>query len=237
MATSTESQVVGVAAALASATPTRTALSQFSLFDRVALVTGGHRGIGLEIALALAEAGAIVYCLDLPTQPDQDWLKVQSFASQLPAVDGKRGRLEYVAGNVTDQSAMWSTVENIVKKEGRIDVCVANAGILQGAECLEYPAEEFRKVRAKYLALAVPSLPKRYVAHRHQRKRCTLHCTSCRTADGTPRDQRQYHHDCEHEWQHRESSTFYVSHILRILLTSQSYRNNTGSLITLANLL
>jgi NAD(P)-dependent dehydrogenase (short-subunit alcohol dehydrogenase family) len=148
MATSKD---VGVAAALASATPIRTALSQFSLFDRVALVTGGHRGIGLETALALAEAGAVVYCLDLPVKPDRDWLKVQSYASYLPAVDGKRGRLEYVSGNVTDQPAMWSTVEDIVKKEGRIDVCVANAGILRGAECLDYPADEFRKVRAIYM--------------------------------------------------------------------------------------
>ncbi|KAF9460575.1 hypothetical protein BDZ94DRAFT_1265652 [Collybia nuda] len=146
MATSAQPQVMGVAAALASASPIRTALSQFSLFDRVALVTGGHRGIGLEMALALAEVGAIVYCLDLPSKPDQDWLKVQSYAAQLPAVDGKKGRLEYIAGDVTDQSEMWSIVEGIVKKEGRIDVCVANAGILRGAECLEYPADEFRKL-------------------------------------------------------------------------------------------
>jgi NAD(P)-dependent dehydrogenase (short-subunit alcohol dehydrogenase family) len=41
---------------------------------------------------------------------------------------------------------MWETAENIAKKEGRLDICVANAGILRGFECLEYPAEEFRKV-------------------------------------------------------------------------------------------
>ncbi|KAJ7185878.1 hypothetical protein C8R46DRAFT_1158452 [Mycena filopes] len=139
----------GVNAALAGAPPTRTALSMFSLADRVALVTGGHRGIGLEMALALAEAGAVVYCLDLPAQPDANWLAVQKFASELRPAAGeqkKGGRLEYLSGDVTDQKAMWAAVERIVEREGRIDVCMANAGIMHGAECLKYPAEELKKV-------------------------------------------------------------------------------------------
>ncbi|KAJ6557875.1 NAD-binding protein [Mycena capillaripes] len=140
----------GVDSALAGSPPVRTALSLFSLADRVALVTGGHRGIGLEMALALAEAGAVVYCLDLPSQPDSDWLKVQSFANELPESEHqkgqKKGRLEYIHGDVTDQKAMWALVESIVEREGRIDICMANAGILHGAECLDYPAEDFRKV-------------------------------------------------------------------------------------------
>jgi len=36
--------------------------------------------------------------------------------------------------------------DSIVDREGGIHVCFANAGILHGAECLEYPAEDFRKV-------------------------------------------------------------------------------------------
>ncbi|KAJ7727007.1 hypothetical protein DFH07DRAFT_852128 [Mycena maculata] len=137
----------GVDAALAGSAPVGTALSLFSLEGRVALVTGGHRGIGLEMALALAEAGAVVYCLDLPTEPDSTWSKVQSYANELPVSESqKKGRLEYISGDVTDQKAMWTTVESIVEREGRIDICMANAGILHGAECLEYPAEDFKKV-------------------------------------------------------------------------------------------
>ncbi|KAF8879066.1 hypothetical protein BD779DRAFT_1474527 [Infundibulicybe gibba] len=137
---------VGVAAALASSPPVRTALTQFSLSGRVALVTGGHRGIGLEMALALAEAGAVAYCLDLPSAPKPDWLTVQAYAEKLPLVDGARGRLEYASGDVTNQEVMWQVVRDIVKKEGRIDVCVANAGILQGEECLDYPADKFKQL-------------------------------------------------------------------------------------------
>lgn len=152
---STKEPLFGVAAALASTPPVRTAIAQFSLFKHVAIVTGGHRGIGLEMALALAEAGAVVYCLDLPSKPDEDWLKVQKYAAELPSLGvehaDKKGRLEYVSADVTDQAGMWSKAEDIAKKEGRIDICVANAGILRGAECLEYPAEEFRKVCSSFL--------------------------------------------------------------------------------------
>ncbi|KAJ7204504.1 hypothetical protein GGX14DRAFT_368932 [Mycena pura] len=137
----------GVAAVVAGAASVRTAPSLVDLSGRVALVTGGHRGIGLEIALALAEAGAVVYCLDLPAKPDDEWLAVQRFAGALPKVPGqKNARLEYISGDVTNQAMMWSVVEDIVAREGSIDVCFANAGILHGAECLEYPAEDFKKV-------------------------------------------------------------------------------------------
>lgn len=146
------SSPIGVAAALASATPTRTALGTLSLVGRVALVTGGHRGIGLEIALALVEAGAIVYCLDLSETPDENWLKVQSYAAQLPSLGASpqgqslNGRLEYVSADVTNQAMMWAKAEDIAKSEGRLDICVANAGILRSAECLDYPADGFQEV-------------------------------------------------------------------------------------------
>ncbi|KAF8068655.1 hypothetical protein FPV67DRAFT_1084168 [Lyophyllum atratum] len=149
MMISAQEPLVGVAAALASAVPTRTALSQFLLPRRVALVTGSHRGIGLEMALALAEAGATVYCLDLPQQPDEGWLKVQAYAENLPPLDeGSKGRLEYVCGNVTNQAGMWKIAEEIAAKEGRLDICVANVGVAHLFECLEYPAVEFNKVMA-----------------------------------------------------------------------------------------
>ena len=134
----------GVAGVLAG-TPGASIFTLFSLAGRVALITGGARGIGLEVALAFAEAGAVVYCLDVPSEPGEEWLAVQKYVANLES-DAKKPALHYVHGDVTDQQAMWKIVDDIVAKEKRIDVCFANAGILQGYNCLEYPAEEFRKV-------------------------------------------------------------------------------------------
>ncbi|TFK37960.1 hypothetical protein BDQ12DRAFT_132150 [Crucibulum laeve] len=144
----TDTTHVGVAAALAGLPSVRTAFAQFSLQGRVALVTGAQRGIGLELSLALAEAGAVVYCMDLPTTPDADWVKVQEYCAGLPDHPdvGTKGRLEYMHGDVTNQKSMWALAEEIVKTEGRLDVAVANAGIAATAPCLEYEADDFQKV-------------------------------------------------------------------------------------------
>ncbi|KIM37184.1 hypothetical protein M413DRAFT_279098 [Hebeloma cylindrosporum] len=126
-------------------------LSMFALPGRVALVTGGVRGIGLEIALAYAEAGATVYCLDLPAHPSEDFIKVQAHVAALPALSigilkGAKRRLEYTSCDVTHQKEMWAVVERIAEKEGRIDVCLCNAGVLHAADVLEYPAEDWQKI-------------------------------------------------------------------------------------------
>lgn len=145
----------GVSAILENPThpPPRTSLSLFTQTNNVALVTGAIRGIGLEIALALAEAGAKVYCLDLPSEPSVEWLQIQKYVGQLPELDSgsKKAGLEYICGDVTDQQRMWTIAEDIAKKEGRLDVCVANAGILGIGDCLEYAAEDFQKVSVPYL--------------------------------------------------------------------------------------
>ena len=89
---------LGLTVILDSSSPTLLT-KDFSLSDKVALVTGGNRGIGLEAALALSEAGArSVYCIDLPKEPGEEWTKVQSFIGRTGL-----GRLEYICGDVRDQ--------------------------------------------------------------------------------------------------------------------------------------
>jgi hypothetical protein len=124
---------------------------EFALKDRVALVSGANRGLGLEMALVLIEAGArAVYCVDLPAQPGDDWAAVSEYVKRMVGTgDGaKGGRLEYISADVRDQKAMWKIGEEIGNREGRMDVCVAAAGILKAhTDCLEYPGEEFEEVR------------------------------------------------------------------------------------------
>ncbi|CDO76674.1 hypothetical protein BN946_scf184305.g6 [Trametes cinnabarina] len=144
---------VGVARALQASpsTPAKPTIfeHEFSLADRVALVSGANRGIGLEMALAIAEAGArAVYCLDLPKAPGEEFAKVKAYVARMEGKKGE-GRLEYMSGDVTDQEAMWKLGEEIGKREGRMDVCVAAAGVLKGdTPCLDYPAKQFKEVLA-----------------------------------------------------------------------------------------
>jgi hypothetical protein len=149
---------IGVEAALAAAASGQgevrpTIWDEFALKDRVALVSGANRGLGLEMALVLIEAGArAVYCVDLPAQPGNDWLAVSEYVKRMVGTGGgggaKGGRLEYISADVRDQKAMWKIGEEIGNREGRMDVCVAAAGILKAhKDCLEYPGEEFEEVR------------------------------------------------------------------------------------------
>lgn len=154
---------IGVEAALAAAASSGTTTGhhgqgevrptiwdEFALKDRVALVSGANRGLGLEMALVLIEAGArAVYCVDLPAQPGNDWAAVSEHVKRMVGTDGvKGGRLEYLSADVRDQKAMWKIGEEIGNREGRMDVCVAAAGILKDhTDCLEYPGEEFEEVR------------------------------------------------------------------------------------------
>ncbi|KAG8732874.1 hypothetical protein FRC11_010325 [Ceratobasidium sp. 423] len=136
---------VGVVAALKAAsdpsfTPEKTLFNEFSLAGRVGVVTGGNRGIGLEMALALCEAGATVYALDLPPSPGVEFLATAEYAKKLGST------LKYVSADVTDQKSLWDKVAAIGDAERRIDVCVAAAGILGGSDCLLYKAEDFQRI-------------------------------------------------------------------------------------------
>lgn len=150
---------IGVSAALAyvsepsnAAFAPRSKLSdEFSLADRVALVSGANRGLGLEMAMTLSEAGArAVYCLDLPEKPGQEWEAVRRYVEEMSKKEGREGRVEYISTDVTDQKKMWEVGEMIGSREGRLDIGIAAAGILrENTDCLEYPAQEFKRVSSK----------------------------------------------------------------------------------------
>lgn len=117
---------------------------EFALNDRVGIVSGGNRGLGLEMALALCEAGArAIYCFDLPAEPSEEWNQTSAYVKKL----GNGSRLEYAQIDVRDQQALWDKAKEIGDREGRMDVCIAAAGILKThTDCLTYPAQQFKDV-------------------------------------------------------------------------------------------
>ncbi|WP_455270868.1 SDR family oxidoreductase [Rhizobium herbae] len=92
---------------------------RFSLKGRVALVTGGGRGLGLEIARALAEAGAHVVLTGRTAATLED-------AVGKIAVAG--GSAEAAVFDVTEREAQRDTLAGIEKRHGRLDILVNNVG-------------------------------------------------------------------------------------------------------------
>lgn len=109
------------------------------------MVSGANRGLGLEMALVLCELGArAVYCIDLPATPSREWETTREYVKRL----GTGSRLEYVNADVRNQKGMWKRAQEIGDREGRMDVCVAAAGVLKThTDCLRYPEEQFKEVR------------------------------------------------------------------------------------------
>ena len=109
----------------------------FDLTGKVALVTGGSRGLGLEIAEGLAEAGASLMIL---ARRDQ-WLG--------PAVEGLRRRGFQCEGSICDvsnQEAVQATIDQTLNAYGQIDILVNNAGVTWGAPAEVMPLDKWRMV-------------------------------------------------------------------------------------------
>ena len=109
----------------------------FDLTGRVAIVTGGSRGLGLQIATALAEYGASL-ALVARTEGDLE-----------AAVDGLSAAGCTVAAFPADlrtPEAAARLTDQVMARFGRIDILVNNAGATWGARAEDYPLEGWNKV-------------------------------------------------------------------------------------------
>jgi gluconate 5-dehydrogenase len=92
----------------------------FSLEGKIALVTGGGRGLGLEIAKALARAGALVL-INGRTQ--------ESLERAVAAVTASGGVAAPLQFDITETTAVENAVSRIRAQHGRLDILVNNVGV------------------------------------------------------------------------------------------------------------
>ncbi len=112
-------------------------LDQFSLAGKVALVTGGSRGLGQAYAVALAEAGADVAVLGV-SDPTETTRHVTALGRRALDV-----RCDLGAATAADLDAV---VARVVDGLGGLDVLVNNAGIIRRAPAAEVAPDDWRAV-------------------------------------------------------------------------------------------
>lgn len=108
-----------------------------NLAQKVAVVTGGARGIGEETARVLAEYGATVIAADINLP------LAESMAKAMQS-EGLKVYPAYV--DVRDEASVSAMVKNTVEEFGSVDILVNNAGILDATPILEMTVEQWDRV-------------------------------------------------------------------------------------------
>ena len=110
-------------------------LSDFSLENKVALITGGTSGLGKMMALALAKAGAFVWIASSRDNADETLQEIKQ--------QGSNG--SFVQVDVTSSDALEKIVSQILKESNSIDILVNAAGINLRTSAEELTLNEWQK--------------------------------------------------------------------------------------------
>lgn len=115
----------------------RTVQQLFALSGKTALVTGGSRGLGLQIAQALGEQGARVM---LAARKPGELKAAQAVLSERGIDAG------WIAADAAREEDIARLSDEALAQMGRVDVLVNNAGATWGAPAEDYPADAWDKV-------------------------------------------------------------------------------------------
>lgn len=107
------------------------------LKKKVALITGGGRGIGRSIALALAKEGAQIAILARSANQLEDTASEISRLGMKPLI---------LPGDIRDLNQVQQAVETLYKEFGQLDLVVNNAGITQMGGILDMAEEDWKKI-------------------------------------------------------------------------------------------
>ena len=112
-------------------------LSLFDLTGQTALITGGSRGLGLQMAQALGSAGARIM---LSSRKAAD-LAQATEQLRTAGIDA-----DWIAADAGDPDSIAQLVEESLRRLGHIDILINNAGASWGAAASEHPLSAWDKV-------------------------------------------------------------------------------------------
>ncbi len=115
----------------------------FSVSGRIAVVTGGSRGIGAMIARGLVAAGAEVIITS--RKVEQCRATAHHINSEAQAFDSS-GRCSYISADLSTSTGIEHLVNSVNDRHEHIDILVNNAGTTWGAPLEEYPLSGWNKV-------------------------------------------------------------------------------------------
>lgn len=105
--------------------------------EKVALVTGGGSGIGQACCLMLAKYGAKVVVSDINDAGGYETVNL---------IKNNGGEAVYVKANVADPEDVHRLISEAVKRYGKLDVAVNNAGVGDGSPAADKPIDEWQRV-------------------------------------------------------------------------------------------
>ena len=110
-------------------------LEKYKLDGKVALITGGTRGIGLSIAHALGEAGAKLVIIN----------RTDPFGG-IEELKKANYEVSFIEGDLIDRSVPQKAIDHTLDKHGKIDILVNNAGVAQHGDTEEFNDDLLDKI-------------------------------------------------------------------------------------------
>jgi 2-deoxy-D-gluconate 3-dehydrogenase len=111
-------------------------LESFRLDRKIALVTGSSSGIGLSIAIALAQAGSTVACHG----------NSRPAAATAEAIQKAGGSASAFSADLSDPPGAGKLFDTVIAQYDRVDILINNAGIILRHDAVDYPFDDWQKV-------------------------------------------------------------------------------------------
>ncbi|RAL12689.1 putative D-arabinitol dehydrogenase ArbD [Aspergillus homomorphus CBS 101889] len=124
-------------------------LADFSLENKVTLVTGGARGLGLAMAQAIVASGSDLAIVDLNKQEAEEQAKklVEQFQKENPGLEADQiPSVTAHYSDVSDPESVDTAISEVILKHGKIDHLVTSAGFAENFDAVSYPYDRIKKL-------------------------------------------------------------------------------------------